>query len=51
MKAQAMFLTLKRKYQRKKRELKESNKSGTSAEAVSKAEKAFHPYLFLNWLD
>ena len=51
MKAQAMFLTLKRKYQRKKRELKGSNKSGTSAEAVSKAEKAFHPYLFLNWLD
>lgn len=50
-KAQAMFLTLKRKYQRKKRELKESNKSGTSAESVSKAEKAFRPYLFLNWLD
>ena len=46
-----MFTTLKRKYQRKKRELKDSNKSGTSAEAVSKAEKAFRPYVFLNWLD
>lgn len=46
-----MFQTLKRKYQRKKRDLKETNKSGTSTEIVSKAEKAFRPYAFLNWLD
>ena len=46
-----MFTTLKKKYLRKKRELKETNKSGTSAEAVLKAEKAFCPYGFMRLLD
>ena len=46
-----MFTTLKKKYLRKKRELKDTNKSGTSAETVLKAEKAFCPYGFMKWLD
>ena len=40
-KAQYLFLNLKKKYLRKRKELKDSNKSGTSADAVTKAEKAF----------
>ena len=50
-KAQYLFLNLKKKYLRKRKELKDSNKSGTSADAVTKAEKAFRPYAFLSWLD
>lgn len=48
-KAQSLFINLKKKYQRKRRELKESQ-SGPS-EAVTRAEKALRPYEFLNWLD
>ena len=45
-KAQALFIiTLK------KRDLKESNRSGTSAENVAKAQKAFTQYEFIHWLD
>ena len=46
-----LFLNLKKTYLRKRKELKDSNKSGTSADAVTKAEKAFRPYAFLSWLD
>ena len=31
--------------------MKDSNKSGISADAVTKAEKAFRLYAFLSWLD
>ena len=51
LKAQTLFTTLKKKYARKKKELKASDRSGTSTEAVAKAQKAFQPYEFLNWLD
>ena len=44
-------MNLKKKYLRKRKELKDSNKYGTSADAVTKAEKAFGPYAFLSWLD
>ena len=50
-KAQYLFLNLKKKYLRKRKELKDSNKSGTSADAVTKAEKAFRLHAFLSWLD
>ena len=46
-----MFITLKKKYQRKKRDLKQSSRSGTSAESVVKAQKAFSQYEFMYWLD
>ena len=51
MKVQSMFITLKRKYLRKKRDLKDVNKSGTSTEVVLKAQKAFRQYEFMKWLD
>ena len=41
----------KKRYLRKRKELKDSNKSGTSADAVTKVEKVFRPYAFLSWLD
>ena len=47
-KAQYLFLNLKKKYYRKH---KENFNSGTSADAVTKAEKAFRLYAFLSWLD
>ena len=46
-----MFITLKRKYLRKKRDSKDVNKSGTSTEVVLKAQKAFRQYEFMKWLD
>ena len=50
-KGQYLFLNLKKKYPRKSKELKDSNKSGTSADAVTRAKKAFRPHAFLSWLD
>ena len=50
-KAQVLFANLKKRYLKKRNELKLSKKSGTSAEAVLKAEKNFKPYQFLVWLD
>ena len=50
-KAKYLFLNLKKKYIRKPKELKDSNKFCTSADAVTKAEKAFRSYGFLSWLD
>ena len=50
-KAKYLFLNLKKKYIRKSKELKDSNKFCTSADAVTKAEKAFRSYGFLSWLD
>ena len=44
-------MNLKKKYLRKKRDLKEANRSGTSCSALAKAEKAFKQYEFLIWLD
>ena len=46
-----LFTNLKKRYLKKRNELKLSKKSGTSAEAVLKAEKTFKPYQFLVWLD
>ena len=51
MKAQPLFTTLKKKYQRKKKDLKDSNRSGSSSDVASKAQKAFQTYIFLSWLD
>ena len=39
------------KYLRKKQDLKDVNKSGTSTEVALKAEKAFCQYEFMKWLD
>ena len=41
----------KEKYARKKKDRKAADVSGTSTEAVSKAQKALQPYEFLKWLD
>ena len=41
LKAQSLFTTLKKKYQRKKKELKDSDRSGTSSASVLKAKNAF----------
>ena len=46
-----MFITLKKKYQRKKRDLEKSSGAGTSTESVAKAQKAFSQYEFMHWLD
>ena len=51
MKAQSMFIILKRKYLRKKRDLKDVNKSDTSTEVVLKAQKAFRESEFIKWLE
>ena len=51
MKAPSLFTTLKKKYQRKKKDLKDSNRSGSSSDVASKAQKAFQTYIFLSWLD
>ena len=50
-KAKYLFLNLKKKYLRKPKELKDSNKFGTSADTVTKAEKAFRSCGFLSWLN
>ena len=50
-KAKSLLVTLKKNYQSKKRDLKESNRSGTSAENVGKAQIAFSQYEYMNWLD
>lgn len=49
--AQSLFGNLKKKYLRKRKEVKDANKSGTSTGVVARAEKVSHPYLFLSWLD
>lgn len=46
-----MFITLKKKYQRKKRDLEKSSGAGTSTESAAKAQKAFSQYEFMHWLD
>ena len=51
MKAQSLFSTLKKKYARKKKDRKAADVSGTSTEAVAKAQKALQPYDFLQWLN
>lgn len=50
-KAQSAFATLKKKYLRKKRDMKDTNKSGTSSASVLKAERALIQYDFMQWLD
>ena len=50
-KAQGLFNVLKKKYLRKRKELKDAKRSGTSADVVEKAERLFRPYSFLSWLD
>ena len=50
-KAQLLFSNLKKKYLRKKREVKEASRSGTSSGMVSKVEKALQQYEFMRWLD
>lgn len=44
-------MNLKKRYLKKKSNVRNSKRSGTSAEAVEKAEKEFRPYQFLTWLD
>ena len=51
LKAQTLFVTLKKKYLRKKKDLKSARKSGNSTDVMLNAEKAFGSYKFLSWLD
>ena len=44
-------MAVSKKYQRKKRDLKDSSKSGTSAESIAKAQKVFSHCEFMHWLD
>ena len=44
------FINLKKRYQKKKAELRRQDKSGTCLAAVEKARKDLEPYLFLSWL-
>ena len=45
------FTSLRTKYMRGKKTLKDLKRSGTDAEKVMKAEKYMREYLFLSWLD
>ena len=45
------FTSLRTKYVRRKKTLKDLKRSGTDAEKVMKAEKDMREYLFLSWLD
>jgi len=51
MKAQSLFATLKKKYQRKKKNLHDCNRFGTPSDLAAKARKAYQSYFFLTWLD
>ena len=42
---------MKKKYLRKKKDVKDATRSGTSTDVVNKAEKALRTYEFLGWLD
>ena len=44
-------MVLKKRYLKKRNERKASKRPGTSAEAVTKAERNFKPYAFVTWLD
>ena len=46
-----MFLTLKKKYLRKRKDLKSTSKSGNAADVMLKTEKGLDSYKFLSWLD
>ena len=48
---QTYFANLQKKYLRKKRELKDANKSSTLTKAYKREERVFNQYQFLNWLD
>ena len=49
--AKIFFVNLKKRYQKKKAELRRQEKSGTCLAAVEKSCKDLAPYLFINWLD
>jgi len=49
--ARNIFGNLKKKYLRRKRDLKDANRSGTSADVVAKAKKGISQYEFLRWMD
>ena len=42
---------MKKRYQKKKNNLKKADRSGTSTAIVGKARKDFEPYLFFTWFD
>ena len=48
--AKNAFTSLRTKYVRRKKTLKDLKRSGTDAEKVMKAEKDMREYLFLSWL-
>lgn len=50
-KAQSLFNVLRKKYLRKRKELRDAKKSGTPEDVVENAERIFKPYSFLSWLD
>ena len=50
-KAKHYFENLKKRYQKKKNNLKKADRSGTSTAIVGKARKYFEPYLFFTWFD
>ena len=45
------FEKLRKRYNKKKNDLKKSKKSGSSTKEGEKAEKALSDYRFLSWLD
>ena len=49
--AKIMFTSLRTKYNRRKKNFKDVNRSGTSSNKLQKAEKDLNEYAFLFWLD
>ena len=49
--ARVYWENLRKRYNKKRNELKKADKSGTSFFEKEKARKAFQPYAFLQWID
>ena len=49
--AKSLFMNMKKRYCKKKCDLKKAKQSGTSADEVDRAKKNLKPYKFLSWLD
>ena len=49
--ARTYFEKLRKRYNKKKNDLRKVKKSGSSTQESQKAEKALEPYKFLSWLD
>ena len=49
--AKAAFEKLRKRYNKKRKDVKDSSRSGVSKKEVEKAQRALQPYSFLFWLD